>query len=233
MTQSTWTPGVRPWSSSDAGQPGPRLRVIIDNDFSGDPDDLYQVAHHVLAPSVEVRAIIAEAMQSDVDARLFLVCGGGLTDLAGVYLFEPAIAEHLTVVWIGGPEYPQLATEPPDVTNPERNHAIDVTAGRAVFNDSSLDLWQVPRNTDRQRLVSEDESHLRLATQGVQGWVRHDAISAVASLVRRPGPCVRRSTCWWARRLSPSRRSPRPLSRTRRLVTTSSCLRHYSTSVDR
>lgn len=36
----------------------PRARVIIDNDFSGDPDDLFQTAHHLLSPSVEIPLII-------------------------------------------------------------------------------------------------------------------------------------------------------------------------------
>src|SRR3954469_17102344 len=36
----------------------PRYRVIIDNDFSGDPDDLFQLAHHVLSPSVEIPFVI-------------------------------------------------------------------------------------------------------------------------------------------------------------------------------
>lgn len=35
-----------------------RLRVIIDNDFCGDPDGLFQLAHHVLSPSVEIKAVI-------------------------------------------------------------------------------------------------------------------------------------------------------------------------------
>lgn len=35
-----------------------RVRVIIDNDFAGDPDGLVQLAHHLLSPSVEVRAVI-------------------------------------------------------------------------------------------------------------------------------------------------------------------------------
>lgn len=35
-----------------------RVRVIIDNDFGGDPDGLFQLAHHILSPSVEIRAII-------------------------------------------------------------------------------------------------------------------------------------------------------------------------------
>jgi len=36
----------------------PRSRVIIDNDFSGDVDDLFQLVHHVLSPSVEIPLII-------------------------------------------------------------------------------------------------------------------------------------------------------------------------------
>ena len=35
-----------------------RARVIIDNDFGGDPDGLFQLAHQLLSPSVEVRGII-------------------------------------------------------------------------------------------------------------------------------------------------------------------------------
>ena len=35
------------------------MRVIVDNDFSGDPDDLFQLAHHLLSPSVEVPFVIA------------------------------------------------------------------------------------------------------------------------------------------------------------------------------
>ncbi len=35
-----------------------RARVIIDNDFGGDPDGLFQLAHHLLSPSVEIRGVI-------------------------------------------------------------------------------------------------------------------------------------------------------------------------------
>ena len=35
-----------------------RARVIIDNDFGGDPDGLFQLAHQLLSPSVEVRGVI-------------------------------------------------------------------------------------------------------------------------------------------------------------------------------
>ena len=246
MTQPTWTLGQTPWISDDDAHPGPRCRVIIDNDFSGAPDDLYQVVHHVLSPSVDIRAIIgshlrpgdpfdsgpataanavarlhelfavmgldvgdrvvqgsdvalvdrttpqdtpaaraiiAEALRTDVDTPLFVVCGGGLTDLASAWLLEPAIADRLTVVWIGGPEYPELAAEPPGVTNPEYNLAIDVVAGQVLFNDSDLPLWQVPRDRYRQCLVSDIELRRRVATRGVLGRFLYDAISRVDAFV--------------------------------------------------
>jgi hypothetical protein len=34
------------------------MRVIVDNDFSGDPDGLFQMAHLLLSPSVDIRGII-------------------------------------------------------------------------------------------------------------------------------------------------------------------------------
>lgn len=43
--QGAWAQGVQ-------GEAAPRMRVIIDNDFSGDPDGLFQLAHHLLSPSV-------------------------------------------------------------------------------------------------------------------------------------------------------------------------------------
>jgi purine nucleosidase len=35
-----------------------RIRLMIDNDFGGDPDGLFQLAHHILSPSVEIKGII-------------------------------------------------------------------------------------------------------------------------------------------------------------------------------
>jgi purine nucleosidase len=43
----------------------PRARVLIDNDFSGDPDDLFQLVHHLLAPSVSVVGIIGSHLSVD------------------------------------------------------------------------------------------------------------------------------------------------------------------------
>jgi purine nucleosidase len=198
---------------------GPRYRLLSDNDYSGDPDGLYQLVHHLLSPSVDVRAVIGshlapdgpfdpstqqatnahrrvrevlrlmglarrvpaypgsnvalvdartpqrsagaqaivtEAMRTDSRLPLFATFGAGLTELASAYLIEPRIADRLTAVWIGGPEYPDLGVPPPGASGIEYNLNIDLTAAQLVF-DSPIPLWQVPRNVYRQCLVSMTE----------------------------------------------------------------------------
>ena len=39
-------------------QTGKRYSVIIDNDFMGDPDGLFQLVHHVLSPSCDIKGIV-------------------------------------------------------------------------------------------------------------------------------------------------------------------------------
>jgi purine nucleosidase len=210
----------------------PRLRVIIDNDFSGDPDGLFQLVHHLLSPSVEIRAIIGshlkagdpfdpskvtagnakkkvdevlslmnlgkaypvyqgsnvalendsvaqpseaanaiieEAMRNDTKLPLYIVCGAGLTDLASALLMKPEIAGRLTLVWIGGPEYTELAPPPPGYTSLEYNLGIDIKAGQVVFNKSHITIWQVPRSSYRQMLLPYSSLVLKVKGQGKIG----------------------------------------------------------------
>ncbi len=210
----------------------PRMRIIIDNDFGGDPDGLFQLVQHLLSPSVEIRAIIGshlragdgfdpsketaanakkkieevlsimnlgktypvyqgsnvalandstaqssdaanaivkEAMRDDTRLPLYVVCGAGLTDLASAYLMEPRIANRLTLIWIGGPEYPELATPPPGYTSLEYNLAIDLKAGQVIFNKSAIPIWQVPRNAYRQVMMPYSSLLLKVKTQGKIG----------------------------------------------------------------
>src|SRR3954462_10887723 len=49
--------GLLPQSAS-AFEVKPRHRVIVDNDFSGDPDGLFQLAHHLASPATEVSLVI-------------------------------------------------------------------------------------------------------------------------------------------------------------------------------
>jgi purine nucleosidase len=220
----------------------PRLRVVIDNDFAGDPDGLLQLAHHLLSPSVDIRAVIgsavraddpfdpsghsadharervlevleltgrtgiptprapnapltdrttpqrseaaeaivAEAMRDD-DLPLYVVCGASLTQLASAYLIEPAIAERLTAIWIGGPEYPGTPP-PPGPRVVEYNLNIDLLAGQVMFNDSPIPLWQVPRNAYRQTLMSWAELETRVRPMGELGAYLYRHIDAVREI---------------------------------------------------
>lgn len=241
-----WKLGEHPWRGA-APQAPARARIIIDNDFSGDPDDLYQLVHHLLSPSVDTRlvigshlrdgdpfdpgpgtadhavlvvrdvfqrmglesasvivagserpladrntprasecvdAIVAEALR-DVDTPLFYVAGGGLTDLASAYLTEPRIAERIRLVWIGGREHEGLAFPPPNAAAVEYNFRIDPIAAQVVFNDSEMDIWQVPRDVYRQCLVSDAELRLRVATAGPLGRYLYDEVATVLSGVAR------------------------------------------------
>ena len=229
---------------------GPRYRLVSDNDYSGDPDGLYQLVHHLLSPSVDVRAVIgshlapgdpfdpstqqatnayrraseilrlmglagqvrafagaevaladprtpqpsagaeaivAEAMRTD-PRPLFATFGAGLTELASAYLMEPRIADRLTAVWIGGPEYPDLGIPaPPGSSGVEYNLRIDLTAAQIVFNDSTIPLWQVPRNVYRQCLVSMTELITRVRPAGRLGAHLYERVFDVFELAAGAG----------------------------------------------
>lgn len=208
----------------------PRMRVMIDNDLGGDPDGLFQLAHHLLSPSVEIRGVIAshlyeqgfggpgtseyakeqalkilkilrlenvvpvymdknksmtdidtpvdshavqaiikEALRTDTELPLYVVCGGGLTNIASAYLLEPKIAEKITLVWIGGPEYLDISIPPPGYTILEYNLGIDIKAAQVIFNSSNIKLWQVPRNVYRQPILSNAELLTQVKGKGALG----------------------------------------------------------------
>jgi purine nucleosidase len=222
-----------------------RMRVIIDNDFGGDPDGLFQLVQHLLSPSVEIRAIIGshlkpgdgfdpsketatnakkkieevlrimnlndaypvyqgsnfplendstaqksdaanaivkEAMREDTKQPLYVVCGAGLTDLASAFLMEPKIAGRLTLIWIGGPEYPELATPPPGYTTMEYNLGIDLKAGQVIFNKSAISIWQIPRNVYRQVMMPYSSLLLKVKKQGKIGEYLTDNIERVMKM---------------------------------------------------
>jgi len=220
----------------------PRMRIIIDNDFGGDPDGLFQLVHHLLSPSVEIRAIIGshlkpgdgfdrsnqtatnakkkieevlsimnlartfsvyqgsnsalendstpqksdaagaivkEAMRDDTKLPLYVVCGAGLTDLASAWLMEPKIAGRLTLIWIGGPEYTDLAPPPPGYTSLEYNLGIDLKAGQVIFNKSAIPIWQVPRSSYRQVYLPYSSLLLKVKPHGKIGEYLTSALERV------------------------------------------------------
>ncbi|MEV6348030.1 nucleoside hydrolase [Actinoplanes sp. NPDC051851] len=226
----------------------PRVRVISDNDYSGDPDGLVQLAHHALSTSVDLRAVIGSHLRvgdpwassdhtaddaaekarkvlelcgrSDVkvvagsnvalenrttpipsaateaiieeamrdDPRPLYVClGAGLTELASALLIEPRIADRLTAVWIGGAEYRSIAVAPPGAIPVEYNTAIDPTAAQVVFNDTTVPIWQIPRDAYRQCVASMTEVVTRFDHAGELGVHLADSLLEVLDTVTRFG----------------------------------------------
>ncbi len=95
-------------------------------------------------PSEGVDFIIREALREDPHP-LYIACQGGLTDIASAILTEPAICSRITVIWIGGGEYPDGGNE--------FNLMQDIAAANVVLK-SEANLWQVPKNVYKQMAVS-------------------------------------------------------------------------------
>jgi inosine-uridine nucleoside N-ribohydrolase len=209
-----------------------KMRVIIDNDFGGDPDGLFQLVHILLSPSVDIRAIIGshlsvkdfidpsnkqaenaakkakevlqlmnlnesipvfsgsnmsmqndslpvkdeavdfiikEALRTDTKLPLYILCGAGLTEIASALSTNPKIEDKLTLIWIGGPEYKDIAFPPPRASKVEYNLNIDKAAARVVFNQSNVNLWQVPRDAYRQAIIPFSQLLLNVKTKGIIG----------------------------------------------------------------
>lgn len=222
-------------------------RVILDNDFAGDPDGLFQLAHHLLSPSIDIRlivgshlplafggprsataaaakarelldvmnlagrhpvlagaelpirsrrewktspataAVVREAMRQDTEEPLIYAAGGSLTELALAWLAEPKIGRRLKLLWIGGNEHPGLAYPPPGPPEAEFNFSMDALAAQMIFNESDIEIWQVPRDAYRQVLFTAAELD-ELAASGKLGrFLKHELDVMAAKLGAIPG----------------------------------------------
>lgn len=97
--------------------------------------------------------IIDEALKED-PRPLFLCCQGPLTDVASALLLKPEIAEKMTIIWVGGGDYPKGGYE--------YNLLADIRAANVVFS-SQVPLWQIPISTYKQVSVTlaELEYHVK------------------------------------------------------------------------
>ncbi|WP_319477969.1 nucleoside hydrolase [Marispirochaeta aestuarii] len=116
------------------------------------------------------KLIIEEAMKDD-EKPLFVTFLGPLTDLASAYLIEPRIADRLTCIWIGGGVYP--------TGGPEYNLSNDINAANVVFN-STIPLWQVPRDVYHQMIVSITELEEKVAPYGEIGKYLYEQLIEAA-----------------------------------------------------
>src|ERR1035437_2633050 len=113
----------------------PRIRVIIDNDFGGDPDGLFQLAHHILSPSVEIKGII------------------GSINYQGGFYGSPSTAtyactqvnELLKVMQLAGkfPVYEGGNSSLTDIKTPVISEGAKAIVQEAMWEDTKMPLYVV------------------------------------------------------------------------------------------
>ena len=114
---------------------------------------------HTPIDSEGARFIIEEAMKDD-KRPLYIACQGAITDVASALLMKPEIAERMTVIWIGGADYPKGGFE--------FNLMMDINAVNVVFS-SKVPVWQVPMSLYKVMAVSLAELQLKVRPCGKIG----------------------------------------------------------------
>jgi purine nucleosidase len=112
----------------------PRSRVISDNDYSGDPDGLVQLAHHLLSPSVDLRLVVG--------SRQAAVKLG--TDEPDTTAADSAVAAHRVAELAGRADVPIVtgAGHPlRDRTTPAASGATKAIVTEALREDTDLPLF--------------------------------------------------------------------------------------------
>lgn len=105
-----------------------RVRVIVDNDLSGDPDGLFQLAQHLRSPSVDIRAIIGSHLHEKEPFDPSDRQAANAADKARELLVLMGLAN--TVPVIAGVEKALVTT-----TVPARTPATDAIIAEALRDD--------------------------------------------------------------------------------------------------
>ncbi len=119
-------------------------------------------------PSEGADFIIQEALREDPHP-LYIACQGSLTDVASAILINPAICDRITIIWIGGGDYPEGGTE--------FNLWQDIAAANVVMRSNAA-LWQVPKMIYKQMAVSLAELQAYVAPCGEIGRYLFDQMVA-------------------------------------------------------
>ncbi|WP_182113119.1 MULTISPECIES: nucleoside hydrolase [unclassified Actinotalea] len=127
-----WRLGQTPWRST--AFPAARSRVIIDNDFSGDPDDLFQIVHHVLSPAVEIPLVVASHLRP-----------GDLMDLGPDTAANARAVVEDVFARMGLESTDRIVqgapTALPDLTTPQDSPAARAIIAEAMRDDVSTPLF--------------------------------------------------------------------------------------------
>jgi inosine-uridine nucleoside N-ribohydrolase len=112
-----------------------RIRVIIDNDFGGDPDGLFQLVHHILSPSVEIKGIIGSQHYK-----------GGFYGSPGTANYAyTQVNELLSIMQLTGklPVYEGGGAGLTDIKTPVISDGAKVIVQEAMREDTKMPLYVV------------------------------------------------------------------------------------------
>ena len=112
----------------------PRMRVIVDNDFSGDPDGLFQLTHLLLSPSVEIRAIIGSHLKVGDGFDPSKTQAQNAANKARALLKVMALKSNIPV--IAGSD-----TALPNDSTPAKSEAANFIIKEALRTDTKLPLY--------------------------------------------------------------------------------------------
>jgi purine nucleosidase len=108
---------------------GPRVRVVADNDYSGDPDGLFQLVHHALSTSVELTCVIGSHLRP-----------GDPFDSSGVTADNAAAIARAYLAMVDRPDVPVVAGS--NVGLSDRTTPIDSAGARAIIAAAHADAPQ-------------------------------------------------------------------------------------------
>ncbi|MDO4260146.1 MAG: nucleoside hydrolase [Actinomycetaceae bacterium] len=121
-----WHYGQTPWREIPPCPPC--ARVIVDNDFAGDPDDLYQLVHHLLSPSVEIVGIVASHLRANDPSTRSLHTATD-AELIVRDLFARMGCESTELIWRGAEH------GLPDISTPVDSPAVQGIIAEALKED--------------------------------------------------------------------------------------------------
>lgn len=133
-------------------------------------------------PSEASDFIIEEALRED-ERPLFIICQGAVTNVASALVKNPAIGKKLTVIWVGGSNYPYGGYE--------FNSFNDVNASNVLLS-SEADVWMLPAEVYSTLQVGFEELYLKVAPNGEIGKYLYENMihenNRIAEMMRKNMP---------------------------------------------
>lgn len=117
-----------PW---DAALIEPRVRVIIDNEYCGDPDSVVQIAHHLLCRSVEIPFVVSSAVGTHHPEWTDHCVTDGVRVVGEV----AELAGRSDIRVVEGSNFPMA-----DASTPAPSPAVDALIAEAMRDDTDLPL---------------------------------------------------------------------------------------------